>query len=127
MNPMTFIGLLFDGAQVLFENSRIISVSSVNIVGTGVLVLWGISANRAGSEASTYWVALLSMGMCCFVMVSYAIVTISLIWHLALPILSNGLLILVLLALATRLLLAIKKKSSPVDSAAASSRWLLLR
>lgn len=127
MNPMTLIGLLFDGAQVLFENIKSISVLSVNIIGIGVLAFWGISAHRANSEWSKNGVALLSTGLCGFVLVSYAIVAISRIWHLALPILSNGLLIIVLLALATGLLLALKKKTSSVDSAASSSRWLLLR
>jgi hypothetical protein len=110
MSPMAVIGLLFDGAQVLFDNIKIILVFGANVIGIGVLVFWGISAHRANSESSKHGVALLSTGVCGFVLVSYAIVAISRIWPLALPILSNGLLILLLLALGTGLLLIYKKK-----------------
>jgi hypothetical protein len=126
MNPMTVIGLLYDGAQILFENSKIISVFVANVIGIGVLVFWGISPKRANREVSKDWVALLSMGICGFVLVSYAIVAISRIWPLALPILSNSLLIVSLLAFVIGLLLFIKKKISPVDSAASCFHWLLL-
>jgi hypothetical protein len=114
MNPMTVIGLLFDGAQVLFENIRIISVLSANIIGIGLWVLLGISANRANREWSKDGIALLSTGICGFVLVNYAIVVISRIWHSALPILSHGLLILSLLAFIVGLLLSIKNKDLSV-------------
>jgi hypothetical protein len=110
MNPMTLIGLLVDGAQILFANSRIISVLSVNIIGMGLWVILGISTNQADREWSKYGIALLSTGVCGFVVVNYAIVVISRIWHSALPILSQSLLILSLLALIAGLLLSIKKK-----------------
>jgi hypothetical protein len=112
MNPITVIGLLSDGAQVLLENIKIISILSANIIGIGVWVLWGISANRANREWSKNGVALLSIGICGFVLVSYAIVAISRIWNVALPILSNGLLILSLLSLGAGLLLYVKKNLS---------------
>src|ERR1044071_4774168 len=110
MNPMTVIGLLFDGAQVLFENSRMIAVLSANIIGMGLWVLLGISVNRADREWSKHGIAFLSTGVCGFVLVNYAIVIISRIWPSALPILSQGLLILSLLAFIVALLLSIKKK-----------------
>ena len=118
MDPMAVIGLLLDGAEVLFENIKIILVLSANIAGMGALIFWGIIASRANSESSKHGVALLSMGVCGFVLVSYTIVAISRMWPLALSILSNGLLILSLLALATGLPVFIKKKEpSPFDSA----------
>ena len=109
MNPMTMIGLLLDGAQVLFENIKIISILSANIIGIGIWVLWGIFANRVNREWSQNGVALLSIGMSGFVLLSDAIVVISRIWHLALPILSEAMLLLSLLAIVTRLLLFLKK------------------
>lgn len=109
---MTVIGLLFDGAQVLFDNIKIISVFGANVIGTGILIIWGTAkrAGRANSEWSKNGIALLSAGLCGFVLVSYAIVAISRIWHSTLSILSNGLLIVSLLALLTGLLLFIKKR-----------------
>src|ERR1044071_5364699 len=127
MTPMTLIGLLFDGAQVLFEHRWIILVLSANFIGIGLWVLWGISANRANRESSTDGIAVLSTGICGFVLASYAIVAISRIWHVALPVLSNGLLIVALLALVTRLLPFIKKKSSLFHVEVSSSYSLLLR
>lgn len=126
MNPMNLVGLLFDGAQVVVENIKIISVLSANIVGIGILVFWGISANRASREWSKNGIALLSMGVCAFVLASYGIVAISRIWHGALPILSNGLLLLSSVAIVLGLFHLIKKKTSPAVSAAFSSHSRLL-
>ena len=127
MNPITVIGLFFDGAQVLFGNIKIISALSANIIGIGAWILLGISANRADKDWRQNGVAFLSMGICGFVLVSYAIVAISSIWHLALPILSNGLLIFSLLGIVLSLFRLLKKKTSPVDSATSSFHSLLLR
>ena len=106
---MTDLGLFLEGAEVLLENIKIVSVLSANIIGIGVLVVLGISAKGIKSEWRKHGVALLSTGVCVFVLVSYAIVAISRIWHSALSNLSNGLLILSLLGLATGLLLFTKK------------------
>lgn len=115
MSSMTLIGLLFDGAQVLSENVVVISVLSVNIIGMGVLVFTGFFANRANSAWRMDGVALMSTGLCTFVLVSYVIVVISGIRYLALSILSNGLLVLSLLACVAGLLYLIKKKHPSVN------------
>lgn len=126
MNLLALIGLLFDGAQVLTESIKIILILSVHIIGIGVLTVWGISASRANGEWHNHWVASLSLGLCGFVLLSYAIVAISRIWYWALPILPNGLLILSFLACAIGLLISIKKKHHSVDLETSSPRWLSL-
>jgi hypothetical protein len=97
------------------------------MIGIGVFGFWGMFASRAQVEWSKNGVALLSIGISGFVILSYAIVAISSIWPLALPILAKGLLILSLLAFAIAFLLFVKKKVSPAGSAASWSWLLLLR
>jgi hypothetical protein len=125
MNLIALIGLLFDGAQVLVENLRMILIFSVQILGIGVLTFWGISTRRAKGEL-THRVAILSLGLCGFVLLSYAIVAISRIWHATLPILAIGMLIVSSLGVVMGFLSFIKKKKLPVDSPLLSSRLLSL-
>lgn len=123
MNPINMISLLLDGTQVLFEHIKVIAVLSVNILGIGAWVLMGISPDRAKREWNKSGTALLSMGICGFVLLSYAIIAVSRIWYSALPVLSNGLLIFSLLGLGTGFLFLLKKKTFPFDSAISFSRW----
>lgn len=114
MNPLTAIGLISDGAQTLVENIEVICVLMANIIGIGVLFSWPLSLNPANGEWRKNGVAILSIGICGFVLLSYAIIAVSRIWHTALPVLSNGLLLFALLALGISLLTSIKKKASPL-------------
>jgi hypothetical protein len=122
MSLIALIGLLFDGAQVLVENSKSILLLSVQITGIGVLAFWGISGGRAKGEWHHAGVASLSLGLCGFVLLSYAIVALSRIWHAALPILSSGLFVLSFLGCAAGFLVYIKKKASSAELATLSSR-----
>ena len=125
MNLIALIGLLFDGAQVLVENLKLILIFSVQILGIGVLTSWGISTSRAKGE-QTHWVAALSLGLCGFVLLSYAIVAMARVWPATLPVLSNGLFLLSFLGCAIGFLGFIKKKNSLVDSLTLSFRLLSL-
>jgi hypothetical protein len=109
MNLIALLGLLFDGAQVLVENLKMILIFSIQIFGIGVLTSWGISNSRANGQ-HTHWVAFLNLGLCGFVLLSYAIVAISRVWHAALPILAMGMLTVSSLVVLIRFLVFIKKK-----------------
>jgi hypothetical protein len=117
MSLIALIALLFDGTQVLVENIEMILILSVQIMGIGVLTVWGISASRAKGEHN-HWVASLSLGLCGFVLLSYVIVAISRIWHATLPILAMGMLIVSSLGVVMGFLSFIKKKNVLFDSPA---------
>lgn len=110
MNPTAMINLLLDGAQVFIENIKIISILIVNLLGIGILLFKVVDSRQSNSEQNPDAAAMWSLGICGFVLASYAIVAISKIWHEALPILSSGLLLAALLAFAAGFLHRIKKK-----------------
>lgn len=112
MNPLTAIGLISDGAQILVENIEIICILMANIIGIGVLFSWCMTLNPANSKWRKNGVAVLSIGIGGFVLLSYAIIAVSRIWQKTLPVLSTGLLLLALLAIGISLLTFTKKKLS---------------
>jgi hypothetical protein len=126
MSPDAFLRLLLDGAQVLFENTKVLLVLSLNILGIGLLASQGIPIHRPNREWQKDGVAVLSAGISGFVLLSYGITAISRVWNLALPVLANGLLIVSLLAATTGLLISIKKKACRLISAVSLPQRLLL-
>lgn len=110
MTPLQLVGLLFDGTQVLLTHSRMVALLSVQILGIGALGIWGVSAAQE-TEIQDRWVAGLSLGLCGFVLLSYALVGIATIFHLSLSGLAMGMLIFSSLGVAMGVLIFVKKKN----------------